>query len=146
MGEADINFRPLHTFIVDIDTLFEPLVCCLKGKWEDPYNATSTMLATDLCMQGHLWSEKMLEAVIHLRPLHTSIVDIHKVFEPLICCLKGIWVHPCTATLTMLAPDLCIQGHLWSENDAIASWLRLISTSDCFIHPQSTYTKCLSHC
>ncbi len=36
----------------------------------------------------------MVEADIHLRPLHTSILDIYKVFEPLVCCLKGIRLHP----------------------------------------------------
>ncbi len=42
----------------------------------------------------------MVEANVHLRPLHTSMFDIHKVFEPLVCCLKGIWVHPYTVTLS----------------------------------------------
>ncbi len=32
-------------------------------------------------------------------------------------------------------PRFCIFLHLWSENDAITSWLRLISTLDCFPHP-----------
>ncbi len=40
----------------------------------------------------------MVEADVHLRPLHTSMVDIYKVFESLACCLKGIWVHPYTVT------------------------------------------------
>ncbi len=77
----------------------------------------------------------MVEADIHLRPLHTSIVDISKMFELLVCCLKGIWVHPYILTSAKLAPDLRSQGHLWSENEATMSWLRLISTSDHFIHP-----------
>ncbi len=77
----------------------------------------------------------MVEADIHLRPLHTSILDIYKVFEPLVCCLKGKWLHPYTVTLAKSPPDLGIQVHLRSGNDAIASCLRLISTSDCFIHP-----------
>jgi hypothetical protein len=77
----------------------------------------------------------MVEADIHLRPLHTSILDIYKVFKPLVFCLKGVWVHPYTITPAKLAPDLGSQGHLWSENDAIKSWLRLVSTSDRFIHP-----------
>jgi hypothetical protein len=46
---------------------------------------------------------------------------------------------PYTVTPAKLAPDLGSQGHLWSENDAITSWLRLISTSDCFIHSYLTY-------
>jgi hypothetical protein len=77
----------------------------------------------------------MVEADIHLRLLPASSLDINKVFEPLACCLKGIWVLPYSVTPAKLAPDLGCQGHLWSENDAMTSWLRLISTSDCFIHP-----------
>ncbi len=42
----------------------------------------------------------MVEANIHLRPLHTSILDIYKVFEQLVYCLKRIWVHPYTVTLS----------------------------------------------
>ncbi len=59
----------------------------------------------------------MVEADIHLRLLHTSILDLCKVFELLVCCLKAIW---CTHTITpaKLTPDLGSQGHLWSENDA----------------------------
>jgi hypothetical protein len=39
--------------------------------------------------------------------------------------------------------NLC---HLWSENVAITSWLRLTSTSDCFSHPYKTYKMCLKYC
>ena len=63
-----------------------------------------------------------------LRPLHTSILDIYNVFEPLVCCLKAIWLHPHTVTPAKLAPDLGTQGHLWGENNAMTSWLRLKST------------------
>ncbi len=87
----------------------------------------------------------MVEADINFRPLHTSILDIYKVFEPLVCCLKGIWLHPYTITQAKLPPDSGIQVHLRSGNDATTSWLRLISTSDCFIYPYWTYTKCLRH-
>jgi len=44
----------------------------------------------------------------------------------LVCCLKGMWVHPYIITLAKLAPDFGIQAHLWSENDAIMSRFRLI--------------------
>ncbi len=54
----------------------------------------------------------MVEADIHLRPLHTSILDIYKGFELLVCCLKGMWVHPYTVTLAKLALDLGILGSL----------------------------------
>ena len=87
----------------------------------------------------------MFEANIHLRPLHTSILGIFKVFEPLVCCLKGIWVHPYTVTPAKPTPDLGTHGHLKSGNDVITSWLRLISTSDHFMHPYYAYTMCLSY-
>ena len=77
----------------------------------------------------------MVEADIHFRMLNSSILDIYKVFETLLCCLKGIWLHPYTVTLAKFPPDLGIQVHLRSGNDATTSWLRLISTSDHFIHP-----------
>ncbi len=78
----------------------------------------------------------MFEADIHLRSLQTSILDTHKIIDPLGCCLKEIWMHPYTVTLAMMAPsDLVSQGHLWSDNDAISSCLRLIPTSDHFIYP-----------
>ena len=61
----------------------------------------------------------MVEAKIHLRPLHTSILDIYKVCEPLECCFKGIWLHPYTVTLAKLAPDLvCVCVNL------VSSWER----------------------
>ena len=90
----------------------------------------------------------LVEDDIHLRPLNTSILDIHKVFEALVCCLKGIWVHPYTIPLANMAPDLGYLGCLWSGNDAIMSWLRLeaaILNSNCFLHPYKIYTKRLSH-
>jgi hypothetical protein len=77
----------------------------------------------------------MIEADVHLRLLSKSELDIFKVFEPLTCCLEGIWVHPYTNTQAKLAQDFGLLGHLWSGNDAITSWLRLISTSDWFPHP-----------
>ena len=79
-------------------------------------------------------SNIMVEADIHLRPLHTSKLDIHIVFVPLVCFLICIWVHPYTITPAKLALDLGIQVHLRIGNDAMTSCLRLISTSDCFIH------------
>ena len=87
----------------------------------------------------------MAEADINLRPFHTSIFDIYKGFEPLVCCLKGTWVHPYTVTPAKLAPDFGIWVHLRSGNDAITSCLGLISTSDPFIYPYYAYKKCLSH-
>jgi hypothetical protein len=61
----------------------------------------------------------MVEADIHLRLLPTSILDIYNVLESLVCCLKGLWVHPYTVILGKLAPDFKLLGYLWSGNDAI---------------------------
>ena len=74
----------------------------------------------------------MVEADIHLKLFPKSILDTYKNGS-------GIWVHPYTVTLVKFTQDLGIQGHLWSENDAIASWLRLISTSDHFKHVYYIY-------
>ncbi len=63
----------------------------------------------------------------------------------MVCCFKGMWVHPYTITPVKSAPDFGIQVHLCCENDAITSCLRLISTSDHFTHPYYAYRKCLSH-
>jgi hypothetical protein len=130
--ESDIHLRLLLTSIVDIYKVFEPLVCRLKGIWVHLYTVTPAKLPSDMGSQCHI---VMFEADIYLRLLHTSILDIYKVFEPLVCCLKGIWVQPYSVTPAKLPPALGIQIHLRSRNDATTSWLRLMYTSDHFIHP-----------
>jgi hypothetical protein len=52
----------------------------------------------------------MDEADVPLKLLHTSILDIYNVIEPLVCCMTGTWVHPYTVTPARLAPDLGTQG------------------------------------
>jgi hypothetical protein len=54
----------------------------------------------------------MVEADIHLRLLHKSILDIYNMLEPLVCCLKGILLQPHTFTLAKLAQELGSQGIL----------------------------------
>ena len=50
-------------------------------------------------LDGWKWCHNvMVEVDIHLRPLHTSILDMYKVFELLVRCLNGIWFHPFTVT------------------------------------------------
>ncbi len=80
---------------------------------------TPAKVAPDLTNVRGTWEEKhhhyiMFEADIQFRPLHTSILDIYKMFEPLVCCIKGIWVNPYTVTPAKLAPDLGILGPLWT--------------------------------
>jgi hypothetical protein len=132
MFKDDIHLRLLHTSIVNIYNVFEALVCYLKGIRVHPYTVTPAKLAPDLGSQCH---NVMFDADIYLSLLQTSILDIHKVFQLLVCCLKGIWVQPYSVTPANMPPDLGIQVHLRSGNDAKTSRLRLISTSDHFIHP-----------
>ncbi len=67
------------------------------------------------------WCHKvMVEADIHFRPLHKSIVDICKVFETLVCCLKGIWMHPYSIALAGWPQIRGLRGSLeewkWCDN------------------------------
>jgi hypothetical protein len=74
----------------------------------------------------------MVEAEIYLRLLPKSKLDISKVFEPLTCCLRGIWVHPYTNTLARLAQDFGLLGNLLSEMMPLSEadiHLRLLPTS-----------------
>ena len=67
----------------------------------------------------------MVETNIQLILLHTFILDIYKVLVPLLCCLKGIWVHPYTIPSAKLSPELGILVHLGSKTDVINLCLRL---------------------
>ncbi len=66
-------------------------------------------------------SNVMFEADIHLRLLHTSISDIYKVFETMVCFIKGIWLHPYALAPVKLPPDLGSCVHLRSGNYATTS-------------------------
>ncbi len=60
-------------------------------------------------------------------------------------CPSGPQYQPYTVIPTLLlGSDFGVLGHLWSQNDAFLSWLRLTATSNCFPHPYWTYTKSLS--
>ncbi len=73
----------------------------------------------------------MVGAHIQLRLLPTSLLDIHKVMMVLVCCLKGIWVHPNIVPPAELVPDFGILGPLWSGNMMVKDdiSLRLLPTS-----------------
>jgi len=99
MFEAAILFKLLSTSILETCKRFESLVCCLKGICVHPYTIPPAKLAPDVGIMGCLWSENdaimsWWRLISNLRLLHTSIFDIYKVLEPLVCSLKGIWVHP----------------------------------------------------
>ena len=57
--------------------------------------------------------------IYYLKMPHTSVLGIYKVFEPLVGCLKGIWLQPYSVTLAKLDPDLVGRVHLRSGYDAI---------------------------
>ena len=61
----------------------------------------------------------MFEANVYLRLLHTCILDINKVFKPLVCCLKGIWLHPSSEVAPCpLLPWYCVKSswNIWFRN------------------------------
>jgi hypothetical protein len=64
-------------------------------------------LTSDFGILGPLRSGNvMVEYDIHLRLVPTSKLDIHKVFEILVCCLIEIWQNPYIVPLARLAKDL----------------------------------------
>ncbi len=77
----------------------------------------------------------MVDADSHLKLLHTSILDINKVFELIDMLPMGIQYQPYTVILTLLGSDVGVLGHLQSQNNVIMSCLRLMATSNCFPHP-----------
>jgi hypothetical protein len=46
----------------------------------------------------------MVEAVDHFRLDPTNILYIHKVFNNLLLCWQGVWMHPYIITTTTVAP------------------------------------------
>jgi hypothetical protein len=81
-------------------------------------------------VEGKRFNYIMVKAHINLRLLPTSILDIYKVFEVLVCCLKGIWVHPYIFRPAKLAPDFGLLGPSWSGNVMVEDdiHLRLLPT------------------
>jgi hypothetical protein len=77
----------------------------------------------------------MVEAGSYLKLLPASILNIYKVFEHIDRLSIGIWYQPYTVLPTLPGSDFGVLGHLWSQNDVIASWLRLTATSNYFQHP-----------
>ena len=46
---------------------------------------------------------------------------------------------------TLLGSEVGVLGQLWSQNDAITSWLKVTSASNCFSHPYYIYTSVWAH-
>ncbi len=116
---------------------------------QQPYTVIPTLFGSDFGVLGHLWSQNdvimsWLRLTAPLKLLPASILDIYTMFEHIDMLSIDIWQQPYTVIPTFLGSDFGVLGHQWSQNDMIISWLRLIATSNCFPHPYSTYTKCLS--
>ncbi len=62
-------------------------------------------------------------------------LDIYKVFEHIDKLSMGIWQEPLTVIPTLPGSYFGVLGHLWIQNDVIASWLKCTATSNCFLHP-----------
>jgi hypothetical protein len=77
----------------------------------------------------------MVEADSHLKLLPTSILDIHNAIEHIDMLSMGIKYQPYTVIPALLGSDFGVLCHLWSQNDVIMSWLRLIATSNCILYP-----------
>ena len=75
----------------------------------------------------------MVEADRDLKLLPTSILDVYKVIEHIDMLSMGIQ-YQLTQLSTLLGSDFGVRGLLWSQNDVIASWLRLTANSNCFPH------------
>jgi hypothetical protein len=76
----------------------------------------------------------MVEADSYLKLLPASMLDTYKVFEHIDMLSMGIQYQPYTVIPTLVGSDFGVLGHLWSQDDVIMSWLRLMATSNCFPH------------
>ena len=70
----------------------------------------------------------MVEAGSHLKLLLASILDIYKVFEHIDMLSIGILQQPYTVTHPTWLRFWGSGSLMWSQNDVIASWLRLTAT------------------
>jgi hypothetical protein len=77
----------------------------------------------------------MVETDSHLKLLPTSILDMSNVFEHIHMLSMGIWQHTQIVIPTLLGSDFGVLGHLWTQNDVVASWLRLTANSNYLLHP-----------
>ncbi len=149
MVEADRHIRLLPKSKLDISKVFELLTCCLKGICVHPYTNTQAKLAQDFQLWGtcgmemmwlhHGWGWYPLQTASHIHIRHIKCVWAIGIWS------QGHMDAPLYHYTSKVGPRFWNLGHLWSENDAITSWLRLTSTSDCFPHPYTTYKMCLRY-
>ena len=123
------------------------------GIRKQPYTVIPTLLGSNFGFRGHMWSQNDV-ITSWLRLIATSNCFLHpyltytNCLSTLICCLLAYGTI-FTQLYTLLAQistgsDFGVLGCIWSQNIVIMSWLRLIATSNCFLHPTNTYAKCFS--
>ena len=110
MVEDNIHLGLLSITILDLYKLFGPLVCFLKGICVNSYRYTGQVGPrfgnSGSLLEWKWWCYVMFEAFTYLRPFKASILDTYKVFELLVRCIKGIWVHSYDVTPAKFARDL----------------------------------------
>ena len=154
MIEDDSHLKLLPPSILEIYNLFEHIDTLSMRIKQQPYTVTpphylAQILGFWVISRVKMMYFFMVEADIHLKLFPTSILDIYKVFEHIDMLSMGIQWQPYTVTPTVYLHYLAQMyeywlGHMWSQNDVIASSLRLTATSNCDPLPNQTYTKCLS--
>ncbi len=100
MVEADIHLNPLHTSIIHIRHIQSVWAIMLSQRhMVAPIYRYTSQIGPKFGKSGSLevwkWCHNiMVEADVHLRLVYPSILDIYKVIDPFVCCLKRNWVHP----------------------------------------------------
>ncbi len=122
------------TFTLYIYKVFEHLKMLWISSWIRPYNDTPVDSGP------RFW-----ETGVKPRWLHpTSTIYIYKVFEHLKMLWISSWMWPYNDTLADGGPRFWEIGVRLSGYDAMMSWLRLLSPTDCIPLSHYIYIKCLS--
>ena len=143
MFEAYIHLRPLHLSKLDIQSVWaigmmswwrfgSPLHSYIGQIIGPKYGNYGLLVEWKWC-HYHFWGwyPPWTPSQIHIR--HTNYILSH-------CYAVSARAYGCTHTYTVtpakLAPDSgTLVCPLWSGNNVVMSWLRLISTSNCFPNP-----------
>ncbi len=107
------------------------MVACID-LWDRSVAVEGASISMSRWNNSHQKGVELMESVYVLVMAWMVCACRRRKFERL-RCLR--WWRPYIVTPAKLAPDFGIQAHLWSENDTIASWFRLIFPSEHSIHP-----------
>jgi hypothetical protein len=135
----------LHpTFTLYLYKVFEHLKMLWIGSWMQPYTADTPAEGGPRFWEIGVWVNIMVEAV-QPRWLHpTFTLCMYKVFEHLKMLWINSWMQPYNDTPAEGGPRFWEIGVTLSGYDAMMSWLRLLSPTDCILLSHYIYIKCLS--